>query len=526
MQTWSRNGRRTQRAAGVVSLFLLCACGQDSAAAGSEPIQAQVRAELVETARAAPGQTEAGLPEPDPVVVPVVPEPPLVIGRTLVVDRSDLPAMIAKKRLRVLVPFAPPYFFFDKAEPRGITYEMFREYGQFIEQQEGMRRGDLTVVYIPCELSAVIPWLKQGYGDIAASALTITPQREQEVAFTAPLLEDVAEIIVTSRDATGIVSLDDLAGREVWVTSGSSYVEHLRALSSQLVSHGLEPIDVHEAPATLSTEDLLEMVSAGILDLMVSDDYKAELWAEMLPGLKLREDLVVHAGGRLAWAVRRDNPELQANLNAFVGQAKKGTLLGNILFKRYFGSTKWIENPGDPESAERIARYSTWMKELAAEYEFDWLRVAAQCFQESGLDPRAVSRSGAIGLMQLLPSTAKDMQCDDPYDPEQNLRAGVRYLDWLRTNFFADPELDEIERMDFILAAYNAGPGNVRKWRKLAPERGLDPNRWRENVERLALESVGVQPIRYVNNIEKYHVAYTLAQDLALERRRLLGDDD
>ena len=130
--------------------------------------------------------------------------------------------------------------------------------------------------------------------------------------------------------------------------------------------------------------------------------------------------------------------------------------------------------------------------------------------------------------MQLLPATAQDMGCDDPYDPEQNLRAGVRYLDWLRTNYFSDPEIDAVDRMDLILAAYNAGPGNVRKWRRLAPERGLDPNRWRENVERLALEHVGVQPVRYVDNIEKYYVAYTLSLGLAQQRdemmREVLGD--
>jgi len=167
-------------------------------------------------------------------------------------------------------------------------------------------------------------------------------------------------------------------------------------------------------------------------------------------------------------------------------------------------------------------QYAGWIQELAEEYDFDWLRIAAQCFQESALDPNAVSSSGAVGLMQLLPATAADMGCDDLRDPEQNLRAGVRYLDWLRSNYFSDPELDEVDRMDLILAAYNAGPGNVRKWRKQAPARGLDPNRWRENVERLALEHVGVQPIRYVDNIEKYYVAYTLSYNLATKREEML----
>jgi membrane-bound lytic murein transglycosylase MltF len=423
--------------------------------------------------------------------------------------------------VRILVPYARPFFFFDDAEPRGISYELFREYGSFVEQREGMRSGDLQVIYVPCELDSVLPWLNEGYGDVAAAALTVTPEREREVAFTDPLVTDVREIVVTAPDARALESVDGLAGQEVWVAAGSSYAEHLHEWNEDFEQRGLEPIRINEAPPTLASEDLLEMVHAGIVEFAVCDDYKVELWAEVLPGLVPREDLVIHSGGAIAWAVRHDNPELRESLNAFVATARKGTLLGNILIKRYFGSIKWVENPIDPEGRARMDRYAGWIQALCDEYGFDWLRIAAQCFQESGLDPNAVSSSGAIGLMQLLPSTAADMDCDDPYDPEQNLRAGVRYLDWLRTHFVAEPEISEIDRMDLIFAAYNAGPGNVRKWRKLAPERGLDPNRWRGHVERLALEHVGIQPIRYVDNIEKYYVAYTLSHGLAEQREAL-----
>ncbi|MFT7486047.1 MAG: membrane-bound lytic murein transglycosylase MltF [Candidatus Paceibacteria bacterium] len=438
----------------------------------------------------------------------------------LALDHGDLPELVESKRLRVLVPYAQPFYFIDGGRPRGISVEIFREYGEFLEQAEGLRKGDMSVVFIPCELGSMLSWLNAGYGDIAAASLTVTPQRELEVKFSDPVTEGLSEIVVVHENAAEIESLEELAGRVVWATAGSSYIEHLRSLSEEFEARGLDPIRVHEAPSTLSTEDLLEMVHAGILELTVCDDYKAKLWAQVLPGMRLHEELVVHSGGQIAWAVRPDSPKLLANLNEFVAVARKGTLLGNILIKRYFKTTKWIQDPNDAEGRERIERYAGWMKELALEYEFDWLRIAAQCYQESGLDPNAVSSAGAVGLMQLLPSTGEDMECGDLRDPKENLRAGVRYLDWLRTNFFADPELAEDERMDFILAAYNAGPGNVRKWRKMAPGRGLDPMRWRNNVEILAFEGVGVQPIRYVNNIEKFFVAYSLASDLIAERDR------
>jgi membrane-bound lytic murein transglycosylase MltF len=472
----------------------------------------------------------AGTPEPRPEEVPPQAEvsvqreatPPAAVEERLRVDRSDLPALLAQRRIRVLVPYARPFFFFEEAEPRGISCELFREFGRFLEEREGLRSGDLEMLFVPCELGSVLPWLNEGYGDVGAAALTVTPERAREVTFTAPLVKDVSEIVVTSSSARTLERVEDLAGLDVWVVAGSSYAEHLRALSEDFEARGLEPMQVRETPLTLATEDLFEMVHAGILELTVCDAYKAELWAEVLDGLVPRSDLVIHSGGSIAWAVRPENPELLASLDAFVAEARQGTLLGNVLIKRYFDTVKWIENPLEDEAQARMDQYAGWIRELAEEYRFDWLRIAAQCFQESGLDPNAVSSSGAVGLMQLLPATAADMGCDDPRDPEQNLRAGVRYLDWLRSSYFDDPELDEVDRMDLILAAYNAGPGNVRKWRQEAPARGLDPNRWRENVERLALEHVGVQPIRYVDNIEKYYVAYTLSDALATEREEML----
>lgn len=450
---------------------------------------------------------------------------PGMIERTLTRDLGDYPDLLEKRRLRVLVPWERPYFFIDQGQASGITFEMFREYAKFIEKEEGLRSGDLGVVYVPCELNDILPKLRDGYGDIAASGLTVTPERETQVAFSKPLVSEVSEILVTGPGSPKLTSLDDLAGQSLMVAAGSSYVEHLRELDEDFQKRGLEAIDIREAPNTLTTDNLLEMVNAGIVSMTVCDDYKAELWSQVLDDLELHEDLVVHTGGSLAWAVRSENPDLLEKLNEFVGQAKRGTLLGNILIKRYFESTRWIENPNDSSSKERIERYAGWIQELADEFDFDWVRIAAQCFQESKLDPDAVSSAGAIGLLQLLPSTAKDMGCEDLNDPKANLRAGVKYLDWLRANFFADPELGDDERMDLILAAYNAGPGNVRKWRKLAPERGLDPDKWRGHVELLALEDVGVQPVRYVQNIESYYVAYTLALDLA-DRRESVSTDE
>jgi len=211
-------------------------------------------------------------------------------------------------------------------------------------------------------------------------------------------------------------------------------------------------------------------------------------------------------GGRIAWAVRRDNPELKAVLDAFLVEHRKGTRTGNVLFTKYFQDTTWIDTPDVDLHAGKLGAILAPLQRLSAEHGFDWRLIAAQAWQESHLDPDARSGAGAIGLMQLLPSTAKDMGFDDVTGVEDNLAAGIKYMAWLRDTYFSDPQLPEAERVDFALAAYNAGPGRVRRWRREAPERGLDPDRWSGGVENLALEEVGLQPVRYVANINKYFV--------------------
>jgi membrane-bound lytic murein transglycosylase MltF len=251
---------------------------------------------------------------------------------------------------------------------------------------------------------------------------------------------------------------------------------------------------------------MLELVHTGAFPYTIADQHVAELWSGVLGGLRPCPELPLATGGRIAWAVRRDNPELKIVLDAFLVANAKGTRTGNVLFQRYFKDTKWIEAPDIDLHSGSLGAILEPLQRLAAQYGFDWRLIAAQAYQESRLDPEARSRSGAIGLMQLLPSTAKDMGFTDVSGVEANLQAGIKYMAWLRDTFFSDPALPEAVRVDVALAAYNAGPGRVRRWRREAPELGLDPERWFGGVENLALERVGFEPVRYVANINKYYV--------------------
>ncbi len=155
------------------------------------------------------------------------------------------------------------------------------------------------------------------------------------------------------------------------------------------------------------------------------------------------------------------------------------------------------------------------LKTYAGKYDFDWLMIAAQGYQESYLDQSKRSPVGAIGVMQVMPATARDPNVAIPqiHLQEPNIHAGVKYLRFLRDRYFSDPVLSDLDRTLFSFAAYNAGPGNVAKARKRAAKLGLDPNQWLDNVEIAAAKVVSREPIVYVRNIYKYFVAYKLLTD-------------
>jgi membrane-bound lytic murein transglycosylase MltF len=374
----------------------------------------------------------------------------------------------------------------------------------------------------------LIPTLLAGRGDIVAAGLTITHERQQVVAFTKPYIKNVNEIVVASRKVHGLKSLNDLAGRRIHVVAGTSYVQHLKLLNARFKTKGLKSINIIQVDKTLEEEDLLEMIHAGILELTVVDQHFAELWSRVLTELVVHEDIIIHSGGNIAWAVRKNSPELLASLNEFVIKHGQGTLLGNILIKRYYGSTKWIANPLAPSELKRLERLEQLFKKYGKKYDFDWLKIAALAYQESRLDQRAKSPSGAVGVMQIHPRTAADpnVGISDVDNLENNIHAGVKYLHFLRKRYFNDPAIRPAAKVDFTLAAYNAGPARIQSLRRRAKESGLDPNTWFFNVEVVASRDIGRETVEYVDNINKYFVAYTTAERLLESKSRRLKNSN
>jgi membrane-bound lytic murein transglycosylase MltF len=434
---------------------------------------------------------------------------------------GDLPEIRERRFLRVLVSYGKTSFFYGDGRARGFEVEMLNKYSDFLNEGAKDPLEKVRVVFVPTPFDRLLDDLQAGKGDVAAAGLTVTDERRRQAPFTRPYLPNVRELVVTHADAGGLAGIEDLADREIVVRTGSSYVTHLQELSRRLESEGSDGIRVIEADRRLATEDLLEMVSAGAIDLSVADEHIAKAWAEILPGLIVRDDLEIHSGGEIGWAVRRGADDLLASLDEFVAGHKKGSLLGNILFKRYYQNSKWIHNPlGGIERAKLEKQISLFQK-YGEEYGFDWLALAAQAYQESGLDQSKTSSAGAVGMMQIKPSTAADKSVGiaDIHILENNIHAGTKYLAFIRNRYFDDPEIEPAAQVDFAWAAYNAGPARVRRLRQKAADRGFDPNRWFDNVERIAAEEIGRETVDYVANINKYYLAYKLQYHSFLQRQ-------
>jgi membrane-bound lytic murein transglycosylase MltF len=355
---------------------------------------------------------------------------------------------------------------------------------------------------------------------MVAAMVTVRPEMEKLAAFSDPTRTNVSEVVVTGPGAPPIATLDDLSGQKVFVRRTSVYRENLLRLNGQLQSRGKPPVVIEEAPDVLEDDDILEMVNAGLVDATVVDSYVANFWKEIFPQIQPHPALTLRTDAQLAWAIRKDSPELKKTLDAFVARNKLGTLMGNVILKRYLQNTRWARGATNQEDMRRFTELTGYFKKYAAQYDFDWLMLVAQGYQESGLDQKTRSPVGAVGVMQVMPTTAKDrnVAIPDIHLVEPNIHAGVKYMRFLVNQYFDDPGIDFANRHLFAFAAYNAGPNRIARLRNEAAKKGLDPNRWFNNVELVVAEDVGRETVQYVSNIYKYYIAYKLTLERAEQR--------
>jgi membrane-bound lytic murein transglycosylase MltF len=424
---------------------------------------------------------------------------------------GDLDDMVKRGTIRALVLYSRSSFFYVDGRPQGLNYEALRNFEQFVNQKLHTRQH-VQVTFIPVRPDQLEPYLTEGIGDLVAYPVFVTAERQQQVAFSLPLETGVKQILVTGKKFGPVSSLQDLSEKKIFVNPLTTYYDNLQQVSDSLVKQGKPPILIEKTDANLKDEDLMEMVNAGILPATVTITSRAKLWATVFHDISPQANIVIADDQNVAWAMRKDNPKFKELLDEWVKTHAGGTSFGNTLMRRYLQSAQWITNPTNEEQIKKFNQLADFFKTYASQYGFDYLMVVAQGYQESMLNQSARSRGGAVGIMQVKPSTAAapPISIPDVMTAQNNIHAGVKVLKTISDQYFSDPKIDAENRMLLTFAAYNAGPNRIAELRKQATAQGLDPNKWFGNVELLASQKVGQTTVQYVSNIYKYYIAYKL----------------
>ncbi|MFL5347333.1 MAG: transporter substrate-binding domain-containing protein [Hyalangium sp.] len=427
---------------------------------------------------------------------------------------GDLAGIRKRGVLRVLTRNNPVTYFLHRGEQHGFDFEMAKAAAEAI--------GVRLEVVVPPSRDLLIPWLKEGRGDVIAASLTVTPERSEEVAFSRPYLF-VDEVLVQRASGPKVASLAELKGQKIHVRKSSSYASTLLALQK---TYG--PFEIVEEPEDLETEALLDKVAEGELPFTVSDSHLLAAEQTYRDGLEAAFTLPVEGppaskeGARaIAFAVRKDAVKLRGFLDGFVKKTYRGTLY-NMWRKRYFENSHRVFE-AKVERAEvsgTLSPFDSIFQSYSSRYGMDWRLMAAQAYQESHFNPKLKSWVGAIGLFQVMPATGRALGFRKLEDPEQGTHAGVMYMQQLVNRF--EPEIPFKHRLRFALASYNAGMGHVQDARRIAKEKGWNPNKWFGHVEKamLLLERPeyyrrarygycrGSEPVKYVSEIQNRYTSY------------------
>ena len=471
---------------------------------------------------APPQKAEKAASEAPDTFEPPVYESELTEEMRVLVDApytGDWDGMLKRRFIRAGVPFNRTFYFVDKGVQRGLSYEYLMSYEELLNKR--LKTGNLKihVVPIPMPRDALIPALLAGKIDLVIAQLTITPEREKVVDFSKPTRRNVDEVVVTGPGSPTLTTVEDLSGHQVYARKTSSYFDSLQALNSRLEAQGKPPVDIQQASESLEDDDLLEMVNAGLIPVVVVDNFMAEFWKQVFPDLTIHSTMTLRTNGNLAVAFRKNSPQLAADLNGFIDKYSLDSPIGQILSKRYLESTKYVKNAASEAERKKFLALGDLFRKYGDRYKFDFLMMAAQAYQESRLDQNAKSPVGAIGVMQLMPDTGREQKVGDITKLEPNIHAGVKYMRFMRNEYFEDEPMDDLNKSLFTFASYNAGPGRIRQLRREAERRGLDPNVWFGNVERIASERIGRETVTYVSNIYKYYVAYRLIVEEGQRRK-------
>jgi membrane-bound lytic murein transglycosylase MltF len=496
----------------LCALLLLVACGKKEAA----PVKPDAAAKQEASAPTQSSQpVAAASSEDDP------PSPSNAMQLPLNFDKhtGDLDEMVKRKNIRALVMLNPVAFFYDQGQPHGVMYETMEDFQRFANQKLKLGNPGLKVTFLPVAPAQAEEALTSGMGDVIVNGIAITPEREKRVSFSTPIQTGVNQVIVSGADFGTVANVGDLSGKTVYVNPLTTYDQNLQKLNAELQKEGKPPIDIKPTDKNLTDDDLIQMVHAGLLPATVTTTQRAALWSKVFDNLRAQSAVPIATNVDMAMAMRQNNPQLKGLLDEYISTHAAGTSFGNTLIRRYLQNTKWVTNATSAKDMERFLVTVDLFKKYAAEYDFDYLMLAAQGYQESTLQQDRKSPGGAVGIMQVQPkyAAAAPISIPNVNIADGNIHAGAKMLRNIADTYFNDPKLDPVNRTLMTFASYNAGPNRIARLRKEAAQMGLNPNVWFGNVELVAAKDIGQETVTYVGNIYKYYVAYKLA----LEQQQL-----
>ena len=478
-----------------------------------------------------PEQKQRATETPAPAAQPAAPQPSTAEPMISAYDelpplirkpwKGDLDELAKRRVVRVLVPFRRPEFFYVEGQPVGVLQEAFQELERVLNQKYKTTAANrIIVALLPTSLDRLRQRMVDGYGDIAAYAISITEENKALADFTIPTMTGLKIIVVTGPGAPELKTVDDLSGKEVWVNPETRLKKDIETLNAKLKSQGKAPAKMRNVDPVLEPGDVMEMVNAGIYPVALMQSQQAAFWAQAFDNAKARADLVVAEDVELGWAIQKGTPQLKAFLDDFIKTHGVGTSFGNTVMRRYLKDAKYVKNATEASELRKLQRHRPHFRKYAAQYDIDFLMMAAQGYQESRLDQKVKSPVGAVGIMQVMPATAAGAPVKIPniHTEENNIHAGVRMMHFLVKDYFDEPGLDRMNRTLFAIAAYNAGPAKIRSCRQKAKAMGYDPNRWFGNVEVATAKVVGRETTQYVANIYKYYLAYRMAAETKSRR--------
>lgn len=423
----------------------------------------------------------------------------------------DLPTIRSSKVLKVLVNQSRNSSGDVKGQEIGVEYHRLQAFEQYLNShaRDGQK---VTFKIIPKAKNQLLTALQRGEGDMIAPGELLDVSEAKGIKASAPIVHDVPLVLVGVRGQRSLRRVDQLSGRTLSLPNGSAADEALHQVNRQLELRKLPLAKIEWVDPSLAVEDVLEMVQAGIYPMTLVEQPIAERWAKIMPELRIDRGLTLPTHGDISWFVRDNATLLRASVDDFL-KGYKPSAQQDVVFAKAYKNTYKVNNPLVSNNRQRLEQLRPMLQRHADAQGMDWLDLAALAFKESRLDPAAKGSGGATGLLQITPSAAKSVGVSSIQSADDNVRAGSRYMAQIQRKYFSSSRVNERERMAFVMAAYNLGPERVQGMREEARRRGLNPNQWFFQTERVAMEQGGANVVAFVNSVNKYYLAFDRERD-------------